>query len=429
MRRPQIFISYSTRSQRTKAYISALKSAFAQDGVALWRDSEGVTGGQSWRAEIYRALRTSDAAILLLSPQALQKPEYVQIEASYLCVQEVTPLVPILIDIQPQDLDQGLWGALQIREIQAISNDDPEKAARQARDVLHGKLRVDDNVWHASPWERMRARIADDFKRAQVGFDDVEALSQSVIELSRGAEDFPQERNDAKACFWLAGALLRGPAELVEKTLRQLGQLRREKKDILCSVLDRVAPHWMDEETALTMGYFATGSGDVRQFGIGVRDNWILEAYACRARGSMLGEPPQPIMYPPIAREAHGDSIDAEAKRIADFVAEQLGLADDAELQEYLRQQEEDEEDRWPVVVSFDPAWWPPSAQLLAAVRKRLRPIALCFRVHEGNQDTCDVSRLQSAPDDVQTQISVRYKRVKHALAGQPRRGGDADRQ
>jgi hypothetical protein len=190
-------------------------------------------------------------------------------------------------------------------------------------------------------------------------------------------------------------------------------------------VLDRLAPYWVDEHTALTMGFIATGDPARRQFGIGGWDNWILEAYACRARGCMLGEPPQPLPYPPITREREAASIDAEAESVAKFVIEQLDLVDNEDLKEFLGQQEEQ---GWPVFVSFDPDWWPPSPALLAAIRKRLECVTLCFKfVEDDHGDEAHILRLSSAVRPTERDISIRYKRVKQALVGWARRVENAN--
>jgi hypothetical protein len=152
---------------------------------------------------------------------------------------------------------------------------------------------------------------------------------------------------------------------------------------------------------------------------------WTLEAYACRARGCMLGEQPQPLPYPPITREREASSIDAEAESVARFVIEQLDLADDEELEHFLRQQEEQ---GWPVFVSFGRDWWPPSTALLAAIRRRLEWVTLCFKFAEDDlRGETDISRLSCAKGLSERDLSVRYKRVKQALVGRTRRLANAN--
>src|SRR4051794_6511367 len=129
MRSAQVFISHSTRTKCAEAYLSALRKAFTGSGRVkeYWLDRKNLEPGDNWRAQIYQALRESDAAILLLTREAIEQSYFVQIEASYLSVQGTKPIIPILIDVKPEELDQGVWKALEINDRQAIQSCNPKE--------------------------------------------------------------------------------------------------------------------------------------------------------------------------------------------------------------------------------------------------------------------------------------------------------------
>jgi hypothetical protein len=429
MQLAQVFISHSTKTPRAEAYLSALLAAFKAHGriadCSRWLDRQALKPGDEWRAEIFKALRESHAAILLLSREAIEQSTFVEIEASYLCVRSAAiPVIPVLIDIEPSDLGSGIWRELRISELQAIRDCDPVNAASQALERLKNLIDFD-RISPRNSLERLRGLIARDLMGAQITFDDVLAISQEIEGLSKATTTaFPRDRNNSDACRWLADALSHSPPVYVEQALKKLREYRPEHAKILGGLLDRLAPYWVDEDTALKIGFIATGDRAQRQFGIGIRDDWTLEAYVCRARSCMLGEEPQPLPYPPITREGEAASIDAEAESIAKFVIDQFDLLDDEDLKEFLRQQEEQ---GWPVVVSFNPDWWPPSPALLAAVRKRLDCVTLCFKFMENNVGgETNISLLGSAIRLTERDISIRYKRVKQALVGRTRRDENA---
>lgn len=420
----QIFISHSTKSPRAEAYLSALLAAFKAHGriadCSHWLDRQKLKPGDEWRTKIFQALRQADAAILLLSREAIEQSTFVEIEASYLLVRSATiPVIPVLIEIDPGDLRTGIWHELQANELQAIQDSDPTNAANRVLERLKSLIDFD-RIAPQDYRERLRGLVARDLARAQITSDDCWSLSEEIPGLSKaGATRLPPDRSPSDASKWLADALTHSSPDCVEQTLKRLREYRPEQAQILGGLLDRIAPYWVDEDNAFKIGFIATGNPAHRQFRIDMQDNWTLEAYVCRARNCMLGASPRPLAYPPLMHESEADSIEAEAEAIARFITRQFKLINDEQLKEFLRQQEKE---GWPIVVTIDSAWCPPSRALLAAVRNRLDSVTLCFKF-EGEQQggEAELSSLESTirPSQNENEISVRYKRVKLALMAQ----------
>jgi hypothetical protein len=421
MRQAQIFISHSTKTPRAKAYLLALQKAFTNEGrlKAYWLDRRDLKPGDKWRSKIFKALRESHAAVLLLSKEALEQSDWVQIEASYLCVQEARPVFPILIDVEADQLKRGVWEELRIDDTQAIKNCKPTKAAEMAVARLKAAINLD-SVAPRNSWEKLRGLIADDLADAEVAFHHVEGLCEQIKEWRvEGILPFPEERIDSGARTWLADSLMRCPAEYVGPALRRLYERKRQNAHYFRSVLDRLAPHWADEETALAMGHLTTGDREKRQFGISTNSDWTIEVYACRARTCALGDAPRPLSYPPIAREREAASIDAEADSIAKYVIDtikhKLSNKTDNAVRIYCEQQEKE---GWPVLLSFAADWWPPPATLLTALRKRLESVALCFKVKDGDPSDADIPWVNAIIRPSEDHVSVLYDRVKEILSG-----------
>lgn len=62
-----IFLSYS---RSDGGYVDKLSVAIESVGVRVWVDRRGLRGGDQWREEIVRAIKTADLFMLVLSPNS-----------------------------------------------------------------------------------------------------------------------------------------------------------------------------------------------------------------------------------------------------------------------------------------------------------------------------------------------------------------------
>ena len=87
-----VFISYS---RSDSVFVADLANRLREVGCKVWQDISGLRGGQAWASEIDRAIRDSDALIVVLSPDS-SASEWVQKE-TLLAMKLRKPIVPILL--------------------------------------------------------------------------------------------------------------------------------------------------------------------------------------------------------------------------------------------------------------------------------------------------------------------------------------------
>ena len=87
-----VFISYS---RSDVVFVTDLADRLREAGCKVWHDISQLRGGQTWASEIDRAVRDSDALIVVLSPDSIAS-EWVQKE-TLLAMKLKKSIVPILL--------------------------------------------------------------------------------------------------------------------------------------------------------------------------------------------------------------------------------------------------------------------------------------------------------------------------------------------
>ena len=87
-----VFISYS---RADSDFVNDLATRLREAGCKVWQDISGLRGGEAWASAIDRAVRDSDALIVVLSPDS-SASEWVQKE-TLLAMKLHKPIVPILL--------------------------------------------------------------------------------------------------------------------------------------------------------------------------------------------------------------------------------------------------------------------------------------------------------------------------------------------
>lgn len=75
-----VFLCHSSND---KGAVRELCGLLRADGVATWLDEEQLLPGQDWHFEITKAVRSSDAVLVCLSPGAINKTGYIQKELKF----------------------------------------------------------------------------------------------------------------------------------------------------------------------------------------------------------------------------------------------------------------------------------------------------------------------------------------------------------
>src|SRR5438105_4916513 len=90
---PHVFLSYS---HTDSAFAERLKSDLLAKGINIWSDSE-LQAGTSWDEEIRKAIKASDAVIMILSSRIAKSSSWV--EAEYRIAKAYQrPVLPLFID-------------------------------------------------------------------------------------------------------------------------------------------------------------------------------------------------------------------------------------------------------------------------------------------------------------------------------------------
>jgi hypothetical protein len=104
---PHVFVSYS---RRDAPEVDRLAAALHEHGIDAWVDRTSLVGSSDWTAEITRAIRTSDAVVVVLSRAAVQSDDVAN-EVN-LAGEHERPLFPVLLERVeiPDDLAYHLAG-------------------------------------------------------------------------------------------------------------------------------------------------------------------------------------------------------------------------------------------------------------------------------------------------------------------------------
>jgi hypothetical protein len=123
-----IFISYS---RRDKDVVDRLTQLLTAAGVEIWIDREGIRGGEKWRALIVQAIRTADAVLLVLTPNAVES-DNVRKELD-LTEEFKKPIIPVEIEqtVVPMAIAYQIAG---LQKIDLFSNF--EEGMRQVQDAV-----------------------------------------------------------------------------------------------------------------------------------------------------------------------------------------------------------------------------------------------------------------------------------------------------
>jgi tetratricopeptide (TPR) repeat protein len=113
-RRLRVFLCHASGD---KPAVRQLYARLQADGFAPWLDEEDLVGGQDWRREIPKAVRTTDVVVVCLSRTAVTKAGYVQKEIGFaLDIAEEQPegalfIIPLRLEAYdvPERLSRWQW--------------------------------------------------------------------------------------------------------------------------------------------------------------------------------------------------------------------------------------------------------------------------------------------------------------------------------
>lgn len=92
----KVFLSYSSSDQKVAESIASKLNSY---GIDVWRDRDRLYAGQEWREGIEKAIASSVAVVVLVSPRSLRAP-YVTFEWAY-ALGNGARVIPVLIEPTP----------------------------------------------------------------------------------------------------------------------------------------------------------------------------------------------------------------------------------------------------------------------------------------------------------------------------------------
>ncbi|HEY0604058.1 MAG TPA: toll/interleukin-1 receptor domain-containing protein [Herpetosiphonaceae bacterium] len=94
-------------SHQDKPIVRQLYRQLLNEGIEPWLDEEKILGGQKWRVEIRKALRTADVVIVCLSHNSVNQAGYIQEEIEYVLdvadeqTQDTIFIIPVRLEDCP----------------------------------------------------------------------------------------------------------------------------------------------------------------------------------------------------------------------------------------------------------------------------------------------------------------------------------------
>ena len=82
----------------------------------MWRDGTSIPGGAAWRASIEDGIRSTDAFLVLLSPNVVESPRYLREELDFARSAD-RPIIPVylkMIERLPEGFGLTLGGVERI---------------------------------------------------------------------------------------------------------------------------------------------------------------------------------------------------------------------------------------------------------------------------------------------------------------------------
>lgn len=364
MKNAKIFISHSTKTSEAERYLTTIHAALEDAGYNVFLDREGLDLGDTWRAELFRWMEQSNAAVLLLSESALVS-EFVSIEMSILLFRHLQekrfPVLPVLVgDIDIENLAEGIVGQLRVGDIQCVSGDDPQAAANDVVNRLNQEWRSHGE--HRSRWDI----LVDDVGRslARAGFED-----EVLIEAAEMTANFevPPATYRLPMRVQFARALLTVPYATACAAIRTLGDrtLSRDAKSKLLDVLHNVTPFWVEADEAARVEHIAFHNDcECRTVALTAIDPWTARNYICRANFKPLGAGWRVCEFVPPDQE---DELKSVLEQLTESLTPRIHSSRRATIGDIERKLNRMETQKRPLFLLFS---WVPSPQLIRQIRQ-----------------------------------------------------------
>jgi hypothetical protein len=333
----RVFISHSAKDQHANEVLERL-SAELRQYFDVRVDREDLRLGVNWRAEINTWLGYCEAAIVLLSEDAVESP-YVAYEVSILghrkAIQFQFPLIPVFLGaVDYARVEQSRLSPSRIQDVQAVVRLSSVEAI-----VANVISRLRQGQAEMTPVDKqvdVLAELLDDLSARQVQ----KAVSMLTVDLGSWSNKSDERRN-------LAVKMLSAGIQEARKVLREIRVAWDNKPQRLTAALDLVACSWVDLPTAKRIHSIAQNRA-IRRIALQTREQPIAGMYVMRAGAGSAGR--SPIDPWPVA-EVQGVLSESATDDLRRMVRVHLMNATNATEDELDQALQTYEEDAWPVFV------------------------------------------------------------------------------
>jgi hypothetical protein len=277
----RVFISYSHQDSRSAEIRDALAEALLAEPkrFGLLADVFTLEPGDAWRSRINLWVGGCDAAVVLLSREALKSP-YVVYENSVLAYRSALDpasllILPVLLDdVDVKALKEGFLYPSQLEEKQAISGDlTTEEIVSKVMDRLSRAQRCN----APTPIEKRALRLADLFK----GVDDA-VLLEAGREIDLDLEPWSLHSDLAlRLALQLLSVGMQAalPALLIVRQHLPMAE-RAQRMELM---IDLVASSWVDPRSVARLAERVKAPPPTRAVGINGRRTWTAKMYTLSA--------------------------------------------------------------------------------------------------------------------------------------------------
>jgi hypothetical protein len=238
MKKPRIFISHSNRDKDALSFLDLISSELNNKGFDVLVDRERLKAGANWRDEIYTWMGLCNGAVILLSekvfnPDSLWVPRETSILLWRRTLDPNFLIVPVFMDsVSDQHLDTGNFKDLNLREIEAILQDEPDDMVRQISKRLEG-LKCE----ASTPLEELSSQVVS----LMGGLDEsVIRTAADILNIELGPWDPADDPRRALA-LRLLQVNLKQSADVLEYLVTHM-----EHETNANRILSIIAPSWVD---------------------------------------------------------------------------------------------------------------------------------------------------------------------------------------
>jgi hypothetical protein len=247
MQRENIFISHSAHKATDKQTMDTLIKLLEDDGFHVYCDKERLKIGDAWRKELYSAISRCQAAVVLITQEALDIEKYPWVfkECSMFTMIKYKdsqfPIIPITMsDVTIEDIKNSPFKALQLDEIMAGSHQDLDSVINTIRAKLSKAEYLDEN----KPLYYHHKRIAFNLP---IPSPENEEILKNVIKKLDPKRSNPWSYLDKGIRYEIAGILLSlDPDELIKELENSLWDIIVSEKERSIDLIELLVPFWLD---------------------------------------------------------------------------------------------------------------------------------------------------------------------------------------